>query len=166
MRFSLKDRVGREIEKETLNNSNKMRFPFVTLALGITSACIHYKWNKWNNRRAEKAFVFSEMNFLKNKNYQTVLLTPLSFENSFFFYSNFPGLVYSSFLVETIFGSKVLLSAYLLNCAASALTTVITHRQIGFHKVQQRGRFSNTNGNSALFLTTMFFTVLPHFKMH
>ena len=69
MRFSLKDRVGREIEKETLNNSNKMRFPFITLALGITSAGIHYKWNKWNNRRAEKAFVFSEMNFLKNKNY-------------------------------------------------------------------------------------------------
>ena len=141
-------------------------FPFVNLALGATSCAIFHYWGVWNNRRAERTFVFSEMNFFKNKNYQTFLLSPLSFENSFFFYTNLPGLLYAGYLIERKFGSKVLMGAYLLNCTASALTTTVVHRKIGYHEVQRRGRFSNTNGNLALYLVSLFTTCKPDYRLY
>ena len=133
--YSIKERMKREITKDENERSQRIRFPFVTLALGLTSVAIHYKWNQWNSKRAERAFVFSEMNFLANRNYQSLFLCPLSFENNFFFYTNLPGLVYSAYLIEKHLGGRVLFGAYLLNCLASALTTVVVHRKIGYHKV-------------------------------
>ena len=106
------------------------------------------------------------MNFFKNKNYQTFLLSPLSFENSLFFYTNLPGLVYAGYLIERKFGSKVLMGAYLLNCGASALSTAYVHRKIGYHEVQRRGRFSNTNGNQALYLVSFFTACSPDYRLY
>ena len=62
-------------------------------------------------------------------------------------------------------GSRVLIGAYLLNCTVSALTTAFYHRQIGFRAVQQRGRIANNNGNSALFLSTLFAIVAPQYRV-
>ena len=69
-----------------------------------------------------------------------------------FFYANLPGLIYSGLLIERVCGPAALLLGYLLNCGVSAAATTAVHRQIGYHKVQQRGRLSNTNGNMTLFM--------------
>ena len=37
---------------------------------------------------------------------------------------------------------------------------------MGFHKVQQRGRFSNTNGNITLFLASVFTAMAPEYKLY
>ena len=92
-------------------------------------------WGKWNYHRAHRSFVFSEMNVLTNKNYQSILLNPLSFEHNLFFYLSFPGLVYSAFLIEKFLGARYLLGAYLANSVVSAGTTALYHRQIGFKRV-------------------------------
>jgi hypothetical protein len=68
------------------------------------------------------------MNVLNQGNYQSILLNPLSFEQNFFFFLNFPGLVYASYLIERSLGSRFLLGAYLLDCGVSALTTALYHR--------------------------------------
>ena len=100
-----------------------------------TSLTVFYLWNKWTYHQAHKSFVFSEMNVLNLGNYQSILINPVSFESNFFFYLNFPGLVYASFLIERGMGSRFLLAAYLANCLLAAGTTVVVHRQIGFRKV-------------------------------
>ena len=79
-----------------------------------------------------KSYVIS-MNGLGN--YQSIFLNPVSYESNFFFYLNFPGLVYASFLIERGMGFRFLLAAYLANCLLSAATTVVYHRLIGFKKV-------------------------------
>ena len=68
-------------------------------------------------------------------------------------------------LLERYLGGRTLLLCYLANCAVSAATTVYIHRQIGFLKVQQRGRMSNSNGNTTLFFSTMFSTLAPQYMM-
>ena len=126
---------------------------------------MYYLWNTWNYQRAHKSFVFSEMNVLNLHNYQSILLNPISFEQNFFFYLNFPGLVYAAYIIEKSMGSRVLIVAYLMNCTVSALTTAFYHRQIGFKAVQQRGRIANNNGNAALFLSTLFAMVAPQYRV-
>ena len=37
---------------------------------------------------------------------------------------------------------------------------------MGFHKVQQRGRFANTNGNISLFLVSLFTGLAPNYKIY
>ena len=69
-------------------------------------------------------------------------------------------------LIERFLGPGVVLGGYLLNCAVSAATTTVVHRQIGFKKVQQRGRFSNTNGNMTLFFTSLFTTLAPNYYLY
>ena len=49
----------------------------------------------------------------------------------------------------------------MLNALVSGLVRVLYHRQIGYKKVQQQGRFANYNGNIALFLTAAFTAMLP-----
>eukprot|EP00354_Favella_ehrenbergii_P010490 CAMPEP_0170457324 /NCGR_PEP_ID=MMETSP0123-20130129/4656_1 /TAXON_ID=182087 /ORGANISM="Favella ehrenbergii, Strain Fehren 1" /LENGTH=148 /DNA_ID=CAMNT_0010721083 /DNA_START=264 /DNA_END=710 /DNA_ORIENTATION=- len=117
-------------------------------------------------RQAKSNFIFSETNFYNIGNYQSFFACPLSFENNMYFYANLPGLIYAGLLVERICGPGALLGAYLLNCAVSAATTTAVHRQIGFHKVQQRGRLSNTNGNMALFLVSLFTGMAPEYKLY
>ena len=146
--------------------SRARSFPFITLILGGASIAVYYLWNKWNYHRAHRSFVFSEMNVLNLGNYQSIFLNPLSLEQNFFFYLNFPGLVYASYLLERSLGPRFLIGAYLLNCGVSALTTAIYHRQIGFKKVQQRGRVANSNGNITLFLTTLFATMAPSYRIY
>ena len=62
-------------------------------------------------------------------------------------------------------GARVLIGAYLLNCAVSALATSFYHRQIGFRAVQQRGRIANNNGNATLFLSTLFAVIAPQYPV-
>jgi hypothetical protein len=127
---------------------------------------VYYLWGKWNYQRAHRSFVFSEMNVLANKNYQSIALNPISYEQNLFFYLSFPGLIYSSYLIERFLGFRYLLGAYVLNSFVSAGTTALYHREIGFKKVQQRGRIANNNGNSALFLSTLFATFLPQYRIY
>ena len=117
-------------------------------------------------RQARSNFVFSETNFYNLGQYQSLFFSPLSFENNMFFYANLPGLIYSGLLVERVCGPGALMLAYLLNCGVSAATTTAYHRQIGFHKVQQRGRLSNTNGNMTLFLASLFTAMAPEYKLY
>ena len=119
-----------------------------------------------NPRQARSNFVFTETNFYNLGNYQSLFLCPLSYENGMFFGMCLPGLFYTGMLIERILGPSALLGAYLLNCAVSAATTTFVHRQIGFKKVQQRGRFSNTNGTMTLFLTSMFTAMAPSYTLY
>jgi len=143
----------------------KHPFPWVTLLLSGTSIGVYYCWQTWPHRKSRTHLIFCETNFYNLKQYQTLLISPLSYENNFFFYCSLPGLAYSSFLVERYLGARTLLLSYFANCLASAATTVYVHRQIGFHKVNQRGRMSNTNGNTSLFLSMMFTTLVPGYMM-
>ena len=145
--------------------SKRGRFPLVTILIGGTSVSVYYLWNTWNYQRAHRSFVFSEMNVTAQGNYQSILLNPISFEQNFFFYLNFPGLLYASYLIERTLGSRYLAGAFLINCAVAALTTSFYHRQIGFKKVQQRGKIANSNGNGTLFITTLFSTLAPHYTI-
>ena len=111
-------------------------FPFVTLALTGTSIYIYYKWGRMTPRQARSNFVFTETNFYNVGNYQSLFLCPLSYENGLFFGANLPGLFYAGMLIERFLGPSVVLGGYLLNCAVSAATTTVVHRQIGFKKVQ------------------------------
>ena len=70
------------------------------------------------------------MNVLNLHNYQSILLNPISYEQNFFFYLNFPGLLYAAYIIEKGMGSRVLIGAYLMNCTVSALSTAFYHRQI------------------------------------
>ena len=83
-----------------------------------------------------------------------------------FFYLNVPGLMYAGMLIERMCGPAALIGAYLFNCGLSAATTTAVHRQIGYHKVQQRGRLGNTNGNTTLFLTSLFTAMAPEYKLY
>ena len=107
----------------------------MTLALTGMNVYIYYCWGWMTSKQAKKNFVFSETNFYNMGNYQCLFLSPLSFENNFFFWLNLPGLIYSGLLIESFAGSGVLLGAYLLNCRVSAATTPMVHRQLGYHKV-------------------------------
>lgn len=69
-------------------------------------------------------------------------------------------------MIEKFLGARVLLGAYLANSLVSAATTVYVHRKIGFHKVQQRGRFSNSNGNATLFFVSLFTAISPGYRMY
>ena len=156
----------KDLAKDEAEKAQKMRFPFVTLLLTGTSIGIYYFWQKWTPRQCRINFVFTETNFYNLKNYHSILLSPLSYENNFFFYANLPGLLYSGILIERFLGARVLIASYLANCAVSAATTVAVHRQIGFHKVQQRGRFSNSNGNATLFFTSLFTSLAPGYRIY
>ena len=127
---------------------------------------IYYCWQTWNWRKAHLNFNFSETTFWNLGYYQTLFLCPLSFENNFFFYANLPGLIYSGLLIERHLGPAVLLGAYLTNCLVSAGTTTAVHRQIGYHRVLQRGRMANDNGNITLFLTTLFSVAAPNYAIY
>lgn len=142
-----------------------MKFPLITTLITGASISVYYYWQKWTPRQCRINFVFTETNFYNLKNYHSLLLSPLSYENNFFFYANLPGLIYSGYLIEKFLGARVLLTAYFTNCLVSAATTVGVHRQIGFHKVQQRGRFSNSNGNATLFFTSLFTAIAPGYRM-
>lgn len=100
----------------------------MSIALTGGSVAIYYCWQNWNHRKSRVNFIFTETNFYNLKNYHTLLLSPLSYENDFFFYATVPGLLYSSLLIERHLGSRVLLASYLVNCAVSAATTVYVHR--------------------------------------
>ena len=143
----------------------KNPFPWVTLLLSGTSIGVYYCWQTWPHRKSRTHLTFCETNFYNLKQYQTLLISPLSYENNFFFYCSLPGLTYSSLLLERYIGGRTLLLCYLANCLASAATTVLVHRKIGFHKVNQRGRMSNTNGNTTLFFSIMFATLIPQYMM-
>ena len=69
-------------------------------------------------------------------------------------------------LVERHLGPGILIGTYLANCLVSAATTTAVHRKIGYHKVMQRGRMSNTNGNFTLLLTTLFTAVAPNYAIY
>ena len=79
---------------------------------------------------------------------------------------NLPGLIYSGMLVERHLGPAILIGTYLLNCLVSAATTTAVHRQIGYHRVLQRGRMANENGNFTLLLTTMFSVAAPNYAIY
>ncbi len=116
-------------EQEKGEQVVRKRFvPVGTLLLAGTSLTVYLLWNRWTYQRAHRSFVFSEMNVLNLGNAQSILLNPLSFESNFFFYLNFPGLVYASFLIERGLGTRFLIGAYLANCIVSAATTIIVHR--------------------------------------
>lgn len=114
-----------ETEREQKKENQRMRFPFVSLLMAGTSIGIYQCWLNWNNLRSQRAFVFSETNFLKNKNYHSMILQPISFESEFFFYGNVPGLFYAGMLVERHLGMRLLVGAYLANCVLSAATSMI-----------------------------------------
>ena len=69
-------------------------------------------------------------------------------------------------LVERHLGPGILIGTYLANCLISAATTATAHRKIGYRKVMQRGRISNTNGNFTLFLTTFFTGLAPSYAIY
>ena len=98
--------------------------------------------------------------------YQSFFLAPLSYENKFYFWLNLPGLFYASSLIEMSLGPAYLAGIYLFGCTASALTSVATHRHLGFKKVQQRGRLSNYNGNTTLFMVCLFSALFPHYQLY
>jgi hypothetical protein len=102
--------------------------PWLTLVLTGASITVYYLWNSWNYRLAHRSFVFSEMNVLNQKNYQSIFLNPISFERNFFFYMNLPGLVYSAWLIERYLGARTLATSYLLNSLFSAGATALYHR--------------------------------------
>lgn len=139
--------------------------PILTFLMTGASAMIYYQWGKMTPRQARNNFVFTETNFYNLGHYQSLFLAPLSYENGMFFAANLPGFFYSAMLVERFCGPSGLAAAYLLNCCVSAATTVAAHRQIGYHKVQQRGRLSNTNGNMTLFLMSLFAAMAPSYKI-
>lgn len=103
---------------------------------------IYYYWVNWNHLRSQRAFVFSETNFLKNKNYHSLLLNPISFESEFHFYTNLPAMFYAGMLIERNLGIYYFTGAYLLNALISAGVTTFYHRQIGYKSVRQRGRMA------------------------
>ena len=90
-----------------------------------------------------------------NGNPQAALLNPISFEVPYYYVVNIPGLILSGYLVENYFGPKILVGLLLVNWLASALTTAVNHRRIGFAEVRKRGRMSNHNGNITLFLSSV-----------
>ena len=77
--------------KEEAQKTQKRRFPFVTALLTGTSIGVYYFWQTWTPRQCRINFVFTETNFLNLKNYHSLLLSSLSYENNFFFYANLPG---------------------------------------------------------------------------
>ena len=162
----MKNRIEQENQKKLAEQQLRGRLPFVSLALTGGSIAVYYCWQTWNHRRSRTNFIFTETNFYNLKNYHSLLLSPISFENNFFFYTSLPGLLYSSTLIERYLGYRVLIGSYIANCLVSAATTVYVHRQIGFHKVQQRGRISNSNGNATLFLSCLFGSFAPGYRIH
>ena len=110
--------------------------------------------------------MFSETNFYNVGNYQSLFLCPLSFEHGMFFCMNLPGLFYSGLLIERYLGPAAIIGCYLMNCVVSAGATTAMHRHLGFHKVNQRGRISNTNGNATLFFASMFSAMAPGYNMY
>jgi hypothetical protein len=147
--------------KEEAKALQRKSIPFATLLLTGASCYAYYCWNTWPLRKSRQNLVFTETNFLNMKRYWCILTGPLSFENNFYFYANLPGIAYAALITERAFGPQVLIAAYLANCAASALSTVVYQRQVGYKVIQQRGRLSNFNGNLGLFLSTMFATAVP-----
>jgi len=143
----------------------KMIFPFITLALTGTACAIHYYWGIWNYARARQHFVVAEMNLTIHNRWESAFLSPLSFQSPFLFWLSLPGLIYSAFLIERAVGSISLIGAIFGNCITSLLTTIIYHRQIGFKEVMKRGRMSNNNGNTVMFLSTLFATLIPNYYL-
>ena len=135
-RFSRMERLLEEQAKEEAARKKHIKFPILTTLLCGTSIGIYYCWQNWTRRQCKVNFVFTETNFYNLGRYHCFLLSPLSFEHNFFFYSSLPGLFYSGMLIERYLGARWLLFAYLANCAVSAATTTYVHRKIGFHKVQ------------------------------
>ena len=72
----------------------------------------------------------------------------------------------ASALVERNLGVFFWVGAYGLNCATSALTSVIYQRQIGYKAVQKRGRMANNNGNATLFFAALFSFLMPNYKIY
>ena len=106
------------------------------------------------------------MNLKNNYAYHTVLLSPIAFEDKFYFLINLPGMALASYLIEWSFGSRILIMSYLFNAGISAATTVWWHWHIGFFEVWKRGRVSNHNGNVTLFLTTFLACMAPGFMIY
>ena len=76
-------------EEERLENEEKQesKIPWLSIMIAGSSYYIYSRWINWNYLRAQRAFVFSETNFLKNKNYHSLLFQPISFESEFGFYT-------------------------------------------------------------------------------
>ena len=59
------------IQEEEKQRTEKKRLyiPWLSLLMTGGSAYIYYCWSSWNHLKAQRTFVFSETNFLMNKNY-------------------------------------------------------------------------------------------------
>ena len=68
-------------------------------------------------------------------------------------------------LIERHLGAHVLLGSYLLNCVTSAATQVVAQRHFGYAAYRRRGRHANFNGNSALFLVSLFAAAAPSYAL-
>ena len=108
----------------------------------------------------------SEMNLKYNHAYQSIFLSPLSFESPFYFYFNIAGMFISSLLIEKVLGPKFLLFGVLFNACVSSVATLLWHRHIGYYEVKKRGRTSNHNGNIGVFLSVLFAILRPGFSIY
>lgn len=131
----MKDRLKNDLAKDEAGNQTNKKIPVITSLLTGTSVGIYYLWHNWNNRQCRVNFVFTETNFWNLGHYHSLFLSPLSYENGFFFWATLPGLTYTSWLIERHLGAKVLIGGFLLNALVSAASTVFWHRQIGFREV-------------------------------
>ena len=112
-----------------------------------------------NPLQASWNFVVNELNMKHSKAYQSIFLSPFSFEDPFTFGMSLPGLFYISFLIESKVGSRVFGGLLLANCAVAAISTIIWHWYIGYLEVRKRGKMSNHNGNAVLFMSSLYATL-------
>lgn len=117
-----------EEERQEKEEKQESKIPWLSIMIAGGSCYIYSRWINWNYLRAQRAFVFSETNFLKNKNYHSLLLQPISFESEFGFYTNLPAMLYASILVERHLGVFFFTGAYLANAVLSAGTQAIYQR--------------------------------------
>ena len=127
---------------------------------------IHKCWQTRNHKRAQNAFVFSEINFFRNKNYHCLLLQPLAFESQFHMLMNLPAMFYSGILIEKHLGIIYFIGIFIANCITSAGVQLWYQRQIGYRDYRRRGRMANFNGNISMFFISFLTGLLPNYKIY
>ena len=140
--------------------------PILSLLMTASSLFIYKCWLDWNTLRCNRAFVFSETNFIKNKNYHSMFLQPISFEDGFHMVMNLPAMLYAGRLVEKYAGPKYFIGLFAINAVISAITTYCFQRHIGYREMRRRGRQANHNGNISLFFISFLTTFIPNYMIY
>ena len=112
-------------EKEQGKSREILGLPILSMAMLGASLYIYKCWNDWNTLRCNRAFVFSETNFFKNKNYHSLFLQPISFEDPFHMLLNAPAMLYAGRLIEKYAGPGLFLGLFAANAVLSAMAMLV-----------------------------------------